>query len=105
MAPEIKAIVKGLFASDSPGCSLGRVSFWLVFGLTIYFWLCRPVEDFPQSLEQALMFLLAYNLGGKLVNRWGSNHSYSHRDNSNLSDSNYQPSEDAPMGKAYDSLD
>lgn len=57
----------GLVVGGRDTASLGRVAFWLVFGLCVYFWLGRPVPDFPPSLELALGAVLAYNLGGKAV--------------------------------------
>ena len=60
----------GLVIGGRDTASMGRVAFWLVFGLAIYFWLGRPVEAFPPSLESALGFVLAYNLGGKAVGQF-----------------------------------
>lgn len=71
MAPELKNHWSGLFVGGRQTCSLGRVAFWIVFVLSIYFWLARPTSDFPSTLEHALMFLLAYNLGGKVINKMG----------------------------------
>jgi hypothetical protein len=51
--------------------SLGRVAFWLVFGLAVYFWLGRPAAEFPPSLVEILMSCLAYNLGSKGINTFG----------------------------------
>lgn len=51
--------------------SLGRLSFWLILGLTVYFWLERPPADFPPSLDNALGLVLAYNLGGKAFRAFG----------------------------------
>ncbi|MDR0882562.1 MAG: hypothetical protein LBP55_08465 [Candidatus Adiutrix sp.] len=50
--------------------SLGRVGFWLTYLLSVYFWLARPA-DYPERLWDTLASFLAYNLGGKLVNRKG----------------------------------
>ncbi|MDR1921533.1 MAG: hypothetical protein LBS31_07310 [Candidatus Adiutrix sp.] len=62
--------LRGLFVGGRRStCSLGRVAFWLVFGLAVYFWVVRPPEAFPESLESALGYLLMYNLGGKAINR------------------------------------
>ncbi len=63
--------LKGLVVGGRKTLSLGRVAFWLVFGLAVYFWLGRPVEAFPPSLEMALGFVLAYNLGSKGINAFG----------------------------------
>ncbi len=61
----------GLVIGGRETLSLGRVAFWLVFGLAVFFWLARPVEAFPPSLETALGFVLAYNLGSKGINNFG----------------------------------
>jgi hypothetical protein len=50
--------------------SLGRVAFWLVFGMAVYFWFGRPVAEFPPTLGDTLWVVLAYNLGGKAVNNF-----------------------------------
>ena len=96
MATKLKIIMAGLLVSNRYSCSLGRVAFWIVLGLAIYFWLARPVEEFPHSLEQVLMFLLVYNLGGKLVHNW-SHKTYP-------TSRTLPPNEEGtmPMGKAYD---
>lgn len=47
---------------ESGSISLGRISFWIIFGLSIYFWLCRPVADFPPSLFESLLITMSYNL-------------------------------------------
>ena len=60
--------MKGLFLGSGGDLSLGRLAFWLVFGLAVYFWLMRPAPDFPPTLEMALVSVLAYNLGSKAVN-------------------------------------
>lgn len=60
----------GLVVGGRDTASLGRVAFWLVFGLCVWFWLARPVEAFPPTLGDALWVVLAYNLGGKAVNNF-----------------------------------
>ena len=63
---------RGLLVGGRPGSfSLGRAAFWLVMGLSVWFWLTRSPAEFPPSLESTLGFLLAYNLGGKAVGRLG----------------------------------
>lgn len=58
----------GLVIGGRNTASLGRVAFWLVFGLAVYFWLARPLADFPPTLGDALWVVLAYNLGSKGIN-------------------------------------
>lgn len=47
---------------ENGSISLGRISFWITFGLSIYFWLYRPVLDFPPSLFESLLITMSYNL-------------------------------------------
>jgi len=61
----------GLVVGTRPAASMGRVSYWIFVCLSIYFWLARPVDAFPPSLESALFFTLAYNLGGKIASTLG----------------------------------
>ena len=61
----------GLVIGGRETLSLGRVAFWLVMGLAVYFWLARPPSDFPPTLGEALWVVLAYNFGGKAVNALG----------------------------------
>lgn len=60
----------GLFIGGRETVSMGRTILWIFVGLSVYFWLARAVEAFPPSLETALGFALAYNLGGKAVNNF-----------------------------------
>lgn len=60
----------GLVVGDRGRVSMGRAILWIFVGLSVYFWLSRAVEAFPPSLETALAFALAYNLGGKAVNNF-----------------------------------
>lgn len=58
----------GLIYGEGGSVSIGRLSFWAVFGLTIYFWLCRPPELFPPTLDSTFGIVVAYNFGSKAVN-------------------------------------
>ena len=59
---------RGLFVGGRPDSfSLGRVAFWLMLGLSVWFWLTQSVDAFPPSLENALTYVLAYNFGGKMT--------------------------------------
>lgn len=60
----------GLIVGGRETISMGRAILWIFVGLSVYFWLARAVEAFPPSLETALGFALAYNLGGKAVNNF-----------------------------------
>ena len=60
----------GLVTGTRETLSMGRVLLWLFVAVALYFWFCRPAVDFPGSLESALGFALAYNLGGKAVNNF-----------------------------------
>lgn len=89
--------VAGLVIGYRPTASMGRVAFWVVFGLCVYFWLARPVEAFPPSLETAMGFTLAYNFGGKAVNQ------FSHRPGGDRREHSHGAA--GPQGKAYDDSD
>lgn len=60
----------GLVVGGRGTLSMGRAILWIFVGLSVYFWLARAAEAFPPSLETALAFALAYNLGGKAVNNF-----------------------------------
>ncbi len=57
--------LSGLVVGGRDTLSLGRVAFWLVFGLCFWFW--AGGREVPPSLENSLGLVLAYNLGGKAV--------------------------------------
>lgn len=61
----------GLIQGGRDTASMGRVLLWLFVAIAIYFWFCRPVEAFPSSLEFIMGSTLAYNLGGKAINKFG----------------------------------
>ncbi|MGL4208290.1 MAG: hypothetical protein ACRCTY_02770 [Candidatus Adiutrix sp.] len=65
-------MLKGLWQGGRGTLSMGRVAFWLTLAIAVYFWLARPVADFPPSLADTLMFVLAYNLGGKAAHIFGA---------------------------------
>jgi hypothetical protein len=48
--------------------SLGRVAFWIVFGLCIWFWVAG--REVSPTMGETLWAVLAYNLGGKAVNNF-----------------------------------
>ena len=57
------AYIKGLFVSGAGGLSLGRVSYVIVFALTIWAWLNG--QDIPHSQLIVLLSCFAYIFGGK----------------------------------------
>lgn len=60
MAKKTKIFDSLLFEGSS--LSLGRIAFWIIFGISIYFWLARPVADFPSTLFETLLITMSYNL-------------------------------------------
>jgi hypothetical protein len=60
--------LKGLVVGGRESLSLGRVAFWLCFVLALVKW--SQDRDITSSHEAVLMWVLAYCLGGKLVNNW-----------------------------------
>lgn len=59
---------KGLISEDGKKLSIGRVSFWVVFILCIYFWLLKDKEAFPPTLFDTFVFVLGYNVAKKPIN-------------------------------------
>jgi hypothetical protein len=59
--------LRGLFVGGRPCWSLGRVAFWLVFGLAVYRWAAG--QDIPPGHESILTIVILYNLGGKVVSQ------------------------------------
>ena len=57
--------VSRLFSEDSKNISIGRITLWLMISLSIYFWLARPVLEFPPSLLHMLYLSTGYNLAKK----------------------------------------
>jgi len=54
---------RSLVSEDNDSISIGRISFWVLFGLSIYFWIMKPT--FPQTLYDTLGIILLYNFGKK----------------------------------------
>ena len=57
--------LNGLVSEDGIVLSLGRVSFWVVLGMSAYFWYVRSIEAFPPTLYSVLSGLLLYNFSKK----------------------------------------
>ena len=51
--------------------AMGRVAFLAAFGISVYFWLCRPVEAYPPTLSEILIALMVYNFTSKGVSKFG----------------------------------
>jgi hypothetical protein len=68
-----------LFEKDK--LSLGRISFWIVFGILVWYWIRTglivevnvTIPDAPDSLQFAFLYLLAYNMGKKFKGMFGKN--------------------------------
>jgi hypothetical protein len=56
--------LRGLFVGGRPCWSLGRVAFWLVFGLAYWRWAAG--QDITQSHEYILAVIILYIFGGKI---------------------------------------
>lgn len=55
---------KALISERNGNVSLGRVSYWVTFGIIIFMWLSQwPVQS---SLEIVFLTLCTYNLGTKV---------------------------------------
>lgn len=72
---------KHLISEDGVSVSLGRVSFWLVFALLIWYWVSAglkvdvnvTVPDAPDSLLYSFYTLLLYNTGKKFTGVFNKN--------------------------------
>ena len=60
--------INGLVVGGRDSLSLGRVAFWLCFILALVKW--HEGKEITQSHESTLAWILAYCLGGKVVNKW-----------------------------------
>jgi hypothetical protein len=66
---------KNLISEDGTSVSLGRVSFWMVFALLIWFWIKAglkidvnvTIPDAPDSVLYSFYSLLLYNTGKKFT--------------------------------------
>jgi hypothetical protein len=59
--------IRGLFMGGRNCWSLGRVAFWLVFGLAFYRWALGL--DITSGHESVLTIVILYNLSGKVVSQ------------------------------------
>lgn len=57
----------GLFSENGTTLSVGRVSFWISFGIACSIWLTKPPIDVPESLFLILAILLLYNTCKKVL--------------------------------------
>jgi len=66
---------KHLISENGSDASIGRVSFWIVFAIIIWYWIRAGltiditinIPDIPQSLEYIFYSLLLYNSGKKFT--------------------------------------
>lgn len=66
---------KHLISEDGVNVSLGRVSFWMIFALLIWYWIQAglkvdvnvTIPDAPDSLLYSFYTLLLYNTGKKFT--------------------------------------
>lgn len=64
---------KHLISENGNDASIGRLAFWIVFAIIIWYWIKAglkidiniSVPDIPQSLEYIFYSLLLYNSGKK----------------------------------------
>lgn len=55
-----------LISEDGQGASVGRIAFWIVFGLMVYFWGWSEWAIDP-SIQMAFDWLLGYNVAKKII--------------------------------------
>jgi hypothetical protein len=64
-------IIAGPVIGARGSVAMGRVAFLIAFGISVYFWLCRPVDVYPPTLSEILIALMVYNFTSKGVNSFG----------------------------------
>ena len=57
-----------LFSEDGKHYSIGRLGWWVIFLISIFFWFKKPVDAFPPSLLHMLYVMTTYNLTKKAIN-------------------------------------
>lgn len=65
--------LKNLISEDGRRVSIGRLTFWVLLSVCLYFWLWLKT-DAPYTLHESWIWLLFYNLGKKVlpvIDRWG----------------------------------
>jgi len=61
-------IIAGPVIGARGSVAMGRLAFLIAFGISVYFWLCRPVDSYPPTLSEILIALMVYNFTSKGVN-------------------------------------
>jgi hypothetical protein len=63
---------KRLISEDGESVSLGRISFWAIFPIMIFYWTYGWIvldKDAPSSLVAGFSSILLYNLGKKFQSK------------------------------------
>lgn len=68
---EIIMSFKHLISEDGKNVSLGRLSFWIIFIISLYMWIYLKKEIFEYQ-AQIFIALLLYNLGKKGLSAWST---------------------------------
>jgi len=64
-------IIAGPVIGTRGSVAMGRVAFLIAFGISVYFWLCRPVDSYPPTLSEIIIALMVYNFTSKGVSNFG----------------------------------
>ena len=65
--------IKNMISEDGKQVSIGRLTFWLLLFVCLYFWLYLHA-DAPDTLHESWIWIMFYNLGKKIlpvIDRWG----------------------------------
>ena len=73
-------IIAGPVIGTRGSVALGRVAFLTAFGISVYFWLYQPVDQYPPTLSEILIALMVYNCTSKGVSGVGRKGSACSRD-------------------------
>lgn len=64
-------VIAGPVIGTRGSVALGRVAFLIAFGISVYFWLYQPVDQYPPTLSEILIALMVYNFTSKGVSGFG----------------------------------
>lgn len=65
-------IISGPLIGTRGSMAMGRLAFLIAFGISVYFWLCKPAEVYPPTLSEILIALMVYNFSSKGVSKLGT---------------------------------
>ena len=69
--------MSGLISEDGQSVSIGRLTFWLLFCICLYYWLWLKAET-PATLMDGWYAMVLYNFGKKGVDAFNSMNKLKH---------------------------